>query len=439
MARPRTRIPLKVYLNARLVGQLRRQASGAIDFQYEPDWLSWEHTLPVSLSLPLREDRYTGAPVIAVFENLLPDDAGIRRRLAERVHADGSDAYSLLTKIGRDCVGALQFLPEGVEPGAAGAVKGRPVGEDYIARKIGDLSVTPLGVDEDEEFRISLAGAQEKTAMLFWKKKWHVPHGTTATTHIIKPQIGVLPSGVDLTRSVENEYLCLKLTAGLGLPSAHVAMADFKGNRVLVVERFDRLWTRDRRLLRLPQEDCCQSLSVPPMRKYESDGGPGMAAILNILKGSDDPEADRCFFLKAQIVFWLLGATDGHAKNFSVFLRPGGRFRLTPLYDVMSVQPAVDAKQLRRNKMKLALAVGDNRHYAVHEIMPRHFLQTAAKSGIPASAVQSILNDLLEAGQSAVRKATEELPAGFPEELAQSIVSGLRARMRLVDQSATKK
>ena len=439
MARPRTRIPLKVYLNARLVGQLRRQASGAIDFQYEPDWLSWEHTLPVSLSLPLREDRYTGAPVIAVFENLLPDDAGIRRRLAERVHADGSDAYSLLTKIGRDCVGALQFLPEGVEPGAAGAVKGRPVGEDYIARKIGDLSVTPLGVDEDEEFRISLAGAQEKTAMLFWKKKWHVPHGTTATTHIIKPQIGVLPSGVDLTRSVENEYLCLKLTAGLGLPSAHVAMADFKGNRVLVVERFDRLWTRDRRLLRLPQEDCCQSLSVPPMRKYESDGGPGMAAILNILKGSDDPEADRCFFLKAQIVFWLLGATDGHAKNFSVFLRPGGRFRLTPLYDVMSVQPAVDAKQLRRNKMKLALAVGDNRHYAVHEIMPRHFLQTAAKSGIPASAVQSILNELLEAGQSAVRKATEELPAGFPEELAQSIVSGLRARMRLVDQSATKK
>jgi len=103
------------------------------------------------------------------------------------------------------------------------------------------------------------------------------------------------------------------------------------------------------------------------------------------------------------------------------------------------VQPAVDANQLRRNKMKLALAVGDNRHYAVHEIMPRHFLQTAAKSGIPASAVQSILNDLLEAGQSAVRKATEELPAGFPEELAQSIVSGLRARMRLVDQSATKK
>jgi len=359
----------------------------------------------------------------------------VHRRFAERVDAGGSDAYSLLAKIGRDCVGALQFLPEGVEPEAAGAVKGRRVGDDYIARKIGDLTATPLGVDEDEEFRISLAGMQEKTALLFWKKKWHVPHGSTATTHIMKPQIGRLPSGIDLTRSVENEYFCLKLTAGLGLPSANVAIADFKGICVLVVERFDRLWTKDRRLLRLPQEDCCQALSVPPTRKYESDGGPGMATILNLLKGSDDPEADRRFFLKAQIVFWLLGATDGHAKNFSVFLNLGGRFGLTPLYDVMSVQPAVDAGQLRRNQMKLALAVGDSRHYVVHEIMPRHFVQTAARSGIPASVVQGIFNELLEAEQRAVNQAMDQLPGGFPEKLARSIVNGLHARLRLLERS----
>ena len=438
MARRRTRIPLNVYLNARLVGRLRRQASGAIDFQYDPAWLSWEHALPVSLSLPLREDRYTGDPVIAVFDNLLPDSDVIRRRLAERVRADGSDACSLLARVGRDCVGALQFLPDGVEPGPAGTVEGRPVGEDYIARKIGDLTATPLGVDEDEEFRISLAGAQEKTAFLFWKETWHVPHGTTATTHIMKPQIGILPSGIDLTRSVENEYLCLKLTEAFGLPSARIAIADFKGNRVLVVERFDRLWTRDNRLLRLPQEDCCQALSVPPTRKYESDGGPGMAAVLDLLKGSDDPEADRRFFLKAQIIFWLLGATDGHAKNFSIFLQPGGRFRLTPLYDVMSVQPAFDAGQLRRNNMKLALAVGDNRHYVVYEIMPRHFVQTAAKSGIPASLVQTIFDELLEAEQAAITKVMNDLPAGFPQELAESIVGGMRARLRAVDGSGAR-
>jgi serine/threonine-protein kinase HipA len=435
MARPRTRIPLNVYLNARLVGQLRRQASGAIDFRYDPDWLAWEHALPVSLSLPLREDRYIGDPVIAVFDNLLPDSEAIRRRMAERVQADGADAYSLLARIGRDCVGALQFLPEGTAPGPAGAAEGRPVGEDYIAAKLGDLVATPLGVDEDDEFRISLAGAQEKTALLLWKNKWHVPHGTTATTHIMKPQIGTLPGGIDMTHSVENEYLCLKLTAALGLPSANVAIEEFKGRRVLVVERFDRLWTRDKRLLRVPQEDCCQALSTPPTRKYEADGGPGMAAVLDLLKASDDPEADRRFFLKAQIAFWLLGATDGHAKNFSVFLRPGGRFRATPLYDVMSAQPALDAGQLRRNKMKLALAVGDNRHYAVHEIMPRHFAQTAAKSGIPQTVVRGILDELLETGDSAVAAAVKALPPGFPELLTRSIVDGLRSRLRLCEQA----
>jgi serine/threonine-protein kinase HipA len=437
MGRPRIRIPLNVYLNARLVGRLRRQASGAIDFQYDSDWLSWEHALPVSLSLPMREDRYIGEPVIAVFDNLLPDSGTIRRCLAERVHADGVDAYSLLARIGRDCVGALQFLPDGVEPGPAGAIEGRAVGQDYIARKIGDLTTTPLGVDEDEEFRISLAGAQEKTAFLFWNKRWYVPHGTTATTHILKPQIGVLPSGIDLTHSVENEYLCMKLMEAFGLSKASVSIEDFKGKRVLVVERFDRLWTKDGRLLRLPQEDCCQALSVPPTRKYQFDGGPSMTAILDLLKGSDDPEADRCSFLKAQIMFWLLAATDGHAKNFSVFLQPGGRFCLTPLYDVMSVQPAFDARQLRRNQMKLALAVGDNRHYVVHEIMPRHFVQTAAKSGIPESLVQSVFEEVLEADEAAMDKVMKDLPAGFPQELTESIVGGLRSRLRLLDRAFT--
>jgi serine/threonine-protein kinase HipA len=440
MARRRTRYPLNVYLNARLVGRLRRQASGAIDFQYDPDWLGWENALPVSLSLPLREDRYIGDPVIAVFDNLLPDSDVIRRRLAERVHADGADAYSLLAKIGRDCVGALQFLPDGVTPEPAGTItiKGRPIDADYIARKIGDLNATPLGVDEDEEFRISLAGAQQKTAFLLWNDRWHIPHGTTATTHIMKPQIGMLPSGIDLNRSVENEYLCMKLAHAFGLPAANVAVADFKDVRVLLVERFDRLWTKDGRLLRLPQEDCCQALSVPPTRKYESDGGPGMPAVLDLLKASDEPDTDRRLFLKAQIVFWLLGATDGHAKNFSIFLQPGGRFRLTPLYDVMSVQPAFDAGQLRKNQMKFAMAVGDNRHYRVYEIMPRHFVETAAKSGVPSAFVQSIFDELVGSADAVTNQVMNDLPGGFPGELAESIVGGLRARLRLIDATSAR-
>ena len=433
MARRRTRVPLDVYLNSRLVGRLRRMASGAIDFQYDPSWLDWEHALPISISLPLREDRYGGDPVLVVLDNLLPDSEPVRRRVAERVRAEGYDAYSLLAKVGRDCAGALQFLPDGQEPGLAGMLEGREVDDGEIGRRIRNLARAPLGVDEDEEFRISIAGMQEKTALLRWKDKWHLPRGSTATTHIVKPHIGMLPNGLDWSRSVENEHLCLRLTAMLGLPAAKSEIADFEGERVLVVERFDRRWTRDERLLRLPQEDFCQALSVPPTLKYQSDGGPGMADLLELLKGSDEPEADRRMFVKAQIAFWLLGATDGHAKNFSVFLRPGGRFTLTPLYDVMSAQPAVDAGQLRRKEFRFALSVGDNRHYVMEGILPRHFAQTAARAGMPPREVREICVELLDTAEASIAATLESMPGIFPAELAESVTDGIHARLRRIE------
>lgn len=429
MPRRRTRIPLNVFVNSRLVGRLSRQSSGAIDFQYDDAWLGWEQAFPVSLSLPLREDRYIGDPVIAVFDNLLPDNDQIRRRLADRVRAGGYDAYSLLAAVGRDCVGALQFLPNGMDPGAAGSLEGRPLEDSEIAAMLGDLRRAPLGLDEDGEFRISLAGVQEKTALLQWQGKWQVPHGATATTHILKPEIGKLANGIDLSQSIENEHLCMRLTMGFGLPTARTEIREFGGTRALVVERFDRLWTRDGRLLRLPQEDCCQALCVPPTRKYEPDGGPGMRQILNLLKASDEPEADQRTFLKAQIVYWLLGATDGHAKNFSIFLLPGGRFRLTPLYDIMSAQPNVDAGEIRHNRMKLAMAVGDSRHYVIDSILPRHFLQTATSSGVPTVLVQGLVDEIEKVTDQAIDTAVNDLPSGFPERLVSSVIQGVRRRL----------
>ena len=435
MGRRPVRIPLSVLVNGRLVGKLRRQPSGAIDFQYDGSWLDWEYAFPISLSLPLREDRYVGAPVVAVLENLLPDNEPIRRRLAEQVGAPGYDAYSLLAAIGRDCVGAMQFVREGADLEQAGAVSGRPISDNEVETILRDLGRTPLGMADDDEFRISIAGAQEKTALLNWKGKWQVPHGTTPTTHILKPQIGRLGNGIDLSRSVENEHLCMTLTAAFGLPTAETSTEDFGKTRALVVTRFDRLWTRDKRLLRVPQEDCCQALSVPPSQKYEPHGGPGMARMLEFLKGSDDPFGDQRLFLKAQIVFWLLGATDGHAKNFSVRISPGGRFRLTPLYDVMSAQPNYDTKQIRRNQMKLAMAVGRGRHYVIDQIVPRHFVETAAGAGVPPDVVDAIFAELVERVPGAVDRVLKNLPKDFPRPLVKSIRDGLETRLRLVNQA----
>ena len=429
MARKPTHVPLDVYLNGRLVGQFRREPTGAVNFKYAEAWLAWDSAIPVSLSLPLREDRYIGAPVLAVFDNLLPDNAEIRRMVAERTGAAGTDPYSLLSTIGRDCVGALQFLPEGSAAPDIARIESRRLSNAQIADIIANLGRNPLGLGRDDAFRISIAGAQEKTALLLPDGKWHLPHGTTPTTHIIKPQLGVLPNGIDMSNSVENEHYCMVLAAAFGLPVAKTEIHDFAGCRVLAIERFDRLWSRDGRLLRIPQEDMCQALSVPPNRKYQSDGGPNSRQVLEILKGSDVPEDDRRTFLKAQIFFWLIAATDGHAKNFSVRLSPGGRFRLPPLYDILSTQPAFDAGLFQKKQFRLAMSVGKNRHYPMDRILPRHFVQDADTAGLPAGTAEAIFAELHDIGPAAIKKARATVAKKVPTALMDSIEAALAIRL----------
>jgi serine/threonine-protein kinase HipA len=431
MARRRQHAPLRVYLNNRLVGHLLKEAGGAVSFRYDPDWLGWDNAIPVSLSLPLREDAYRGAPVVAVFENLLPDSEALRRRVAERVGAEGADAYSLLAAIGHDCVGALQFITgDDAAIDTIGTLHGEAVDDDAIEKLLGSLAQAPLGLSRDDEFRISVAGAQEKTALLWNKGRWLKPTGTTPTTHIFKTQIGELPGGIDLSNSVENEFYCIKLAAAFGLPVNEVTIRTFGKTTALVIERFDRRWTRDGRLLRLPQEDCCQALSVPPTRKYQSDGGPGMIQILDLLKGSDTPADDQATVLKAQLLFWLIGATDGHAKNFSIFLGPGGSYRLTPLYDILTAQPSLDARQIERKQMKLALAVGNKNHYRIDTIHGRHFVQTGEAAGLPKSLVHAAIEEVGSAAEQAIKRVEDALPKGFPEAIHAAVSAAVTDRVR---------
>lgn len=435
MGRRPTYAPLRVLLNNRHVGTLNREKSGAISFAYHTDWLGWEAAIPVSLSLPLRETPYRGEPVAAVFENLLPDSDRLRRLVAEKVGARGVDAYSLLSVIGHDCVGALQFVAGDDEAAdSTGTISGEPVDDAAIEKLLKGLAQAPLGLSRDDEFRISVAGAQEKTALLFHERKWIKPHGTTPTTHLIKTQIGALPGGIDLSDSVENEYFCLKLTEAFGLPVNTATIQNFRRTKALVIERFDRRWTKDGRLIRLPQEDLCQALSFPPTLKYQSDGGPGMLDVLELLRGSDTPMEDQESFLKAQIVFWLIGATDGHAKNFSVFLGPGGSYRLTPLYDILTAQPALNARHIERKQMKLPMSVGQNNHYRIDQIHGRHFLQTAIRAGFSKKRALTIIEDIADRAPQALDSCASNLPNDFPPALAEAVhdavldrVGGLKA------------
>lgn len=429
MGRRKRYAPLHVLLNGRVVGHLDKDVSGAISFRYDGTWLDWEHAIPVSLSLPLREDAYRGEPVAAVFDNLLPDSGGLRRRIAEKVGAAGSDTYSLLAAIGRDCVGALQFIDDEAPPADEAVPSGDVLDALAIEKLLLGLAQFPLGLSAEDDFRISVAGAQEKTALYWDGTLWLKPRGMTPTTHILKPQIGHLPNGIDLQNSVENEYYCLNLIRAFGLPAAEATIQTFGGTKALVVERFDRHRARDGRLLRLPQEDFCQALSVPPSRKYQNEGGPGLVQILQLLQGSDSPHPDQKTAFQAQVLFWLVGATDGHAKNFSIFLGPSGTYRLTPLYDVLTAQPSLDARQIERKQMKLAMAVGNSNPYRIDGIHGRHFVETGQQAGLPHSMVRSALDEIAEGARAIMDRLGGALPPGFPEQIHASVSRAVMARL----------
>ncbi len=432
MGRRKSHIPLNVFINNRLVGRLEKNAGGTIAFQYEESWLAWPPHFPVSLSLPPRPAPYRGERVVAVFDNLLPDNPDVRRLVAEKTGAQGTDSYSLLGQIGRDCVGAMQFMPEGEAMDALAPVAGEPVSEREIETILANLSRAPLGIDTEQEFRISVAGAQEKTALLLHKGCWVRPSGATPTTHILKPQLGEIPTPwgmIDLSDSVENEHYCLKLLEGFGLRVAQTEISTFGVRKVLVVKRFDRHWRSADELIRLPQEDCCQALSFPPGRKYENHQGPGIIDILKLLGGSDEPLRDQKDFFKSQIIFWLIGATDGHGKNFSIFLRPGGRFELTPFYDVLSAQPAFDAGVIPHNKYKLAMCVGANRKYEILRIHGRHFVETAKQAGLGKAIVKEILNEVRREAQLALAHARGLMPEGFNAKTHESIAAAIELRL----------
>jgi serine/threonine-protein kinase HipA len=216
--------------------------------------------------------------------------------------------------------------------------------------------------------------------------------------------------------------------AAFGLPVAHCEMARFGRMKTLIVTRFDRkLHDTGAYWLRLPQEDFCQATGTPSSHKYEAQGGPGLVQIAKILQASDNRDSDLEALLHAQLLFWMLGATDGHAKNFSIHLVAGGGFRLTPLYDVISAWPIVGSKQnqLHQKKLKLAMALhGKNRHYRVAEIRRHHFDTTARLCGLGPD-MNAIIEATIDATPKVIARVENELPSDFPPRIFETITRGL--------------
>ncbi|MFC4276115.1 type II toxin-antitoxin system HipA family toxin [Achromobacter aloeverae] len=434
---------LYLWMNGAFVGTWTIGPHGRDILQYDDKWVASREGRPLSLSLPFTPGNqpHRTQAVRAYFENLLPDTDDIRERLARRFQTRSTDAFSLLAEVGRDCVGALQLLPEPRPPDDFGAVNATPLSDAEVAQVLRDaLAPAPFGGRndaDDGDFRISIAGAQEKTALLRFEDRWCLPHGATPTTHILKMPLGVIGNmRFDMRDSVENEWLCSEILHAFDLPVARTQSLMFEDMKVLAVERFDRRWwqrpSAQPWILRLPQEDMCQATGTPPHLKYESDGGPGINAIMKLLATSQEPDRDRRTFFQAQVLFWMLRATDGHAKNFSIFLHAGGSYQLAPLYDVLSAYPIIGkgANMLSPLKARMAMAVRSrNAHWKMNEIQRRHWIALGTQHGVVTAdgrGAEFVVDDLVARTPDVVRTVQALLPASFPERVATPILDGLQ-------------
>lgn len=433
--RPSSRRSLAVWMNGEYVGEWTFSPRGGHRFRYAERWLSNPLRRPLSLSLPLEQGTapLTGARVEAFFDNLLPDSQNIRKRISHKF-GTGMRTMDLLEKIGRDCVGAVQLLPTEAEPPNVHHIDAEPLTDEQVAQILDrTIAESPPGISDEEDLRISIAGAQEKTALLWHQDRWCKPLGPTPTTHILKLPLGEVGGmRADFSTSVENEWLCAEIARELGQSVARCKIAAFGRHKVLIVERFDRRLIDNSWWARLPQEDFCQVCGIQSEQKYQERGGPGMSAILSVLRGSENAEADRKNFLSAHFLFWMLAAPDGHAKNFSVFIEVNGRYKLTPLYDIMSAWPVIGDghNNFQWQKVKLAMAVrSKNSHYRIAEIQRRHW-NTVAKANGLGEDFEPTIQHFVNTVPRAVETVSARLPENFPNSVSEPIFNGLLAQTK---------
>ncbi len=323
---------LLVCLQNQPVGYLDRADTGRLSFTYGKD-----SKTPISLSMPLEGTTYGDVVCEAFFGGLLPENQQARELIARRLNANADNTFSLLKVIGKECAGAISLHDPAQPPSSTNSHKleGEELTEKRLAELIRDLPRTPLlaGV---EGVRLSLAGFQNKAGVCLIGGRICLPTEDVPTTHILKPAMAQHEA------TVQNEFLCLSIASGLGLPTAKTEIRRAEDQAYVLVERYDREIIDGTFIRRVHQEDFCQAMGVVAARKYEAEKGPGFTECFELLKQSDKPALDRTTFAKFIVLNYLVGNADAHGKNFSLLHSPGASTRIAPLYDVLSIIQVYD-------------------------------------------------------------------------------------------------
>jgi serine/threonine-protein kinase HipA len=392
-------VKLVALLDGRKVGNVHQSSNGRLGFEYYEPWRTKAGAYPISLSMPLTAREHAHEAISAFLWGLLPDNGQTLDHYGRLFGVSAGNPVALLARIGADCAGAIQLISPDQVHRMLGIAPAKPtvdwITEAEIAAELRTVRMEGIpGRTRRTAGQFSLAGAQPKIALLEENGRWGRPLGRTPTNRILKP-----PSR-EFRGFAENEHLCLDIAYELGLGVVNSEVRRFGDEVAIVVERFDRIKKRGR-YHRVHQEDVCQALSVLPTRKYENEGGPGIQAVLSLIReASQAPEDDSGRFIDAMSLNWVLASTDGHAKNYALLHGSGG-VRLAPFYDIASYLPYSDERLYR---VKLAMRVGGE--YQVRNIRRRHWEKLATENRLSIDYVLDRIARILDALPKAVEVVT---------------------------------
>jgi serine/threonine-protein kinase HipA len=385
MARPSS---LDVYLNDDLVGSIHD--TSPLSFAYSPAWLNRRPLMAIAAIAPVREPQASEL-VQAFFENLLPE-GDLRAYITQQKKA--STLFALLAETAGDTAGGFVILPAGKKPEPPAY---RPSTWVLLGDALRKRSVSAIDMHE-QGTRISLAGAQDKTSVaIFANGIPMLPKGTSPSTHILKPDIRRFAKVWD---SAANEAIIMRTAAHCGLPTAEVFYEPH--TRACLVKRFDRFIRENGSLGRLVQYDFCQLSGTVSDRKYEKEGGPGIADCARLLRTYSGQAATDLRNLVSWIFFNLYtGNNDSHAKNLSMYYTPEAGVRLTPFYDLMCTRlyPGLSRE--------FAFAIGGEAMPG--QIRQAHVVAMARELDMQAAFVLRMARDMADRLPAALARAIEEI------------------------------
>lgn len=399
---------LNVYLYDAHVATITRRGEN-LQLRYLPEYVESDSPVRISVTLPVVTTPFGNDETKRYLDNLMPDRADVRSRWAREAKLTSDSTFDLLSVYGADVAGALEFYPAGASPRQEENLT--PLTEKEIGDRIRQIRrddsdwLQHRAVEEG----FSLGGAQGKFALTLRDDQWFEPTGRQPSTHIFKPGIQPLP-GSDVT-----EHITLQVARLLGINAAASVIAEFDGEHVLIVERFDR-FDNNGAIGRLHQEDLAQATGTSHVQKYESDGGPGYRDIFTVFDrnlSAADAKTAKERFAKLHVFSWIIGHNDGHSKNCSLTHVPG-RSVLAPFYDLNSSLPFKPREQVLTHdpavfdNVELAFAVAGTNTLGTFNADSIQRLE--ADAGLIEGHLREFALQITEGLQLAVAVVTERIP-----------------------------